>query len=137
MNSFMVIHQNDDENRIDEFMSLFNSTIDIIKQILGADAFFAVERETNEYIKKFSGSVYDSVIIPFSFFEAHELMAHANKIRTAIHSLKCDNEQYREDTYAATGSKKRVIGRIMTVYNLLANITGSYTGGEERTFQIV
>lgn len=134
MNSFMAIHQNDSANNIAEFKSLFNGTIDIIQQILGADAFLAIERATNEPIEKFSGSIYDSIIIPFSFFEAHTLMAHADKIRTAIHSLKCNNEQYREDTYAATGSKKRVIGRIMSVYNLLANIVGSYAGDEERTF---
>ena len=134
MNAFMAQHQYDDESHIAEFKTLFNGTIDIIKQVLGANAFLAVERETNEVIEKFSGSIYDSVIIPFSFFDSHELMAHADDIRNALNDLKRNNEQYREDTYAATGSKKRVIGRIMAVYNMLADITGGYGVSEDRTF---
>ena len=51
-----------------------------------------------------------------------------------MNDLKRNNEQYREDTYAATGSKKRVIGRIMAVYNMLADITGGYGVSEDRTF---
>ena len=53
-------------------------------------------------------------------------MTHADEIRKSIEDLKISNAQYREDTYVATGSRKRVIGRIMTVYNLLTKITGSY-----------
>ena len=53
-------------------------------------------------------------------------MTHADEIRKAIEDLKLNNEQYREDTYVATGSRKRVLGRIFTVYNLLTKITGSY-----------
>ena len=41
--------------------ALFNKTIDIIKQILGDNAFFAVNRDNGKVIGKFSGSVYDSI----------------------------------------------------------------------------
>ena len=53
-------------------------------------------------------------------------MAHADEIRNSIEDLKLNNDQYREDTYVATGSRKRVLGRIITVYNLITKITGSY-----------
>lgn len=126
MNQYMSVHQNADEAEIAESKMLFNRTIDIIKQILGDTAFSAFNREDGKSIRRFSGSVYDSIIIPFSFFNSHDLMAHADEIRKAIEDLKINNEQYREDTYVATGSRKRVIGRIFTVYNLLTKITGSY-----------
>lgn len=125
MNDYMFAHQNDDDNEIAKCKELFNKTIDIIKQVLGDTAFFAVNRDNGKLIGKFSGSVYDSIIIPFSFFNNHDLMAHANAIRNAIEDLKLNDTQYREDTYVATGSRKRVIGRILTVYNLLIKITGS------------
>jgi 5-methylcytosine-specific restriction endonuclease McrA len=135
MNAYMAQYQNADETKIAELKNLFTGTIDIIKQVLGADAFLAVDREKNIVIEKFSGSVYDSIIIPFSFFSAHDLMSHADEIRKAVDELKKDNLQYREDTYAATGSRKRVIGRIMAVYNLLQKITGAYgTIDESRNF---
>lgn len=126
MNDYMFVHQNADDTEIANYKTLFNKTIDIIKQILGDTAFFAVNRDNGTVIGKFSGSVYDSIIIPFSFFNNHDLMAHADEIRNSIKDLKLNNEQYREDTYVATGSRKRVLGRIFTVYNLLTKITGSY-----------
>lgn len=132
MNDYMSAHQNVDDTEIAECKTLFNKTIDIIKQILGDTAFFAVNRENGEVIGKFSGSVYDSIIIPFSFFNNHDLMAHADEIRKAIEDLKLNNEEYRENTYVATGSRKRVLGRILTVYNLLIKITGSY-GNDDST----
>lgn len=126
MNSYMASHQNDDSTKIDADKDLFNRTIDIIKQVLGETAFLAVNRDTGKVIEKFSGSVYDSIIIPFSFFNNHDLIAHADEIRNAINDLKQNDDEYRENTYAATGSRKRVLGRILTVYNLLTSITGSY-----------
>ena len=135
MNSYMAKHQNDDENQINLLKNKFTSTIDIIKQVLGNDAFMAFDRDNGKVVEKFSGSVYDSIIIPFSFFSSHDLMAHADQIRIAINDLKKNNDRYREDTYAATGSKKRVIGRIMAVYNLIAKITSSYGNDDKnRTF---
>lgn len=134
MNAFMREHQNDETEKIENFETLFNQTIDIIKQILGNDAFFAIDRDKNSIIEKFSGSVYDSIIIPFSFFDAHDLMSHADKIREQLNDLKRSNEQYREDTYAATGSKKRVIGRIQQVYNLIGQTVGLNRKSESRTF---
>lgn len=126
MNDYMLVHQNADDAEIKDCKLLFNKTIDIIKQILGDTAFFAVNRDNGKVIEKFSGSVYDSIIIPFSFFDNHDLMAHADEIRKAIKDLKLNNEQYREDTYVATGSRKRVLGRIFIVYNQIIKITGSY-----------
>ena len=40
-------------------------------------------------------------------------------------NVKMKDEAYREDTYAATGSKVRVIRRIQTIYNLILDIIGS------------
>lgn len=135
MNDFMATHQNDSEEEIQAWKSLFNSTIDIIKQVLGDSAFLAYDRDKKEFISRFSGSVYDSIIIPFSFFNKHDLIAHADEIRQRIYDLKTKDLQYQEDTYAATGSRKRVIGRIMKVYNLLSAIVGNYgNNSEERLF---
>ena len=87
MNYFMGRHQQDEDNSIAEFKTLFNSTIDAIKQVLGKDAFFMVDRKSKKFIEKFSGSVYDSIIIPFSFFSKNELMQHADEISLGCWSV--------------------------------------------------
>ena len=122
MNYFMGRHQHDDEASIAEFKDLFNSTIDAIKQVLGNNAFFMVDRKSKKFLEKFSGSVYDSIIIPFSFLKKSELMRHADEIREAIYNIKANDDQYKDFTYAATGSKHRVIGRITTISDALLRI---------------
>lgn len=132
MNSFMERHQNDGEDEIKAAKNKFNSTIDIIKQVLGDNAFMAFDRSKGTIYEKFSGSVYDSIIIPFSFFDKHSLIANADKIREAILKVKREDETYRDDTYAATGSKTRVIRRIEKIYSLISEITGDKSTDSER-----
>lgn len=122
MNIYMSTHKNDDEKAIENAKKLFNGTIDIIKQVLGNDAFCAYDRQNKCSMKKFSGSVYDSIIIAFSMFNSHSLMKNADAIRKTIIDIKANNETYSDYTYAATGSKDRVIGRIMIIYNAIKEI---------------
>lgn len=132
MNSYMELHRNDEEDEIKAAKDRFNNTIDIITQVLGNEAFMAFDRNTNTILEKFSGSVYDSIIIPFSFFDKHSLIVNADKIREAVMNVKMTDESYREDTYAATGSKVRVIRRIQTIYNLILSITGNNSTDTDR-----
>lgn len=122
MNVYMSSHKNDNEKAIENAKKLFNGTIDIIKQVLGKDAFCAYDRQNKCSMKKFSGSVYDSIIIAFSMFDSHNLMKNADEIRTTITDIKANNQTYSDYTYAATGSKDRVIGRIMIIYNAIKDI---------------
>lgn len=132
MNSYMELHRNDEEDEIKAAKDRFNNTIDIIEQVLGNKAFMAFDRNKNTILEKFSGSVYDSIIIPFSFFDKHSLIVNADKIREAIMKVKMTDESYREDTYAATGSRVRVVRRIQTIYNLILDITGGTSFDTDR-----
>jgi len=122
MNDYMAKNQNIDKTEIDKLKTLFNSKIDIIKQIFGETAFCSYDRQNDKITKTFSGSIYDSLIIPCSFFDNHSLMVHANELREQFEATKRNNLQYQDYTYAATGSRSRVIGRIMLIYNLISNI---------------
>jgi hypothetical protein len=131
MNNYMAKHQNDDAESIETAKKLFNGTIDIIKQILGDNAFNVYDRQNNCFIKKFSGSVYDSIMIAFSMFDNHDLMMHADDIRNEITNIKAHNQEYQDYTYASTGSKDRVIGRILLVYNVIKDIIGKNRNDSE------
>ena len=133
MNNFMIKHQNADEQEIKEFKELYNSTIDIIKQVFGSTAFCAYDRQKNQFMNKFSGSIYDSITIACSMFSPHDLMAHADEIRNQVNEIKKNNLTYQDYTYAATGSKNRVIGRIMMIYQLIENIIGN-TNSSQRLY---
>lgn len=125
MNTYMQKNQNLDETEIEKLKNLFNTNIDIIKQIFGNNAFCAYDRQNKKITNKFSGSVYDSLIVPCSFFDNHALIMHADELRNKFEEVKINNAEYQDFTYAGTGSKARVIGRIMLIYNLFNNILGN------------
>ncbi len=122
MNLFMSKHQNDDPKEIEKSRKLFNRTIDTIKQVLWEDAFCAYDRQNKVMMNKFSWSVYDSIIISMSHFDSNDLMRHADEIRKKIKDIKMNNEEYLNYTYAASGSKNRVIWRIMLITNAIREI---------------
>lgn len=122
LNNFMWQHQNDSKEEIDIAREQFNSTIWIIKQVLWDTAFCAYDRQRCEIMNKFSGSIYDSIVIAFSHFDSHDLMVHADAIREKINEMKTSNETYQDYTYAATGSKSRVIWRITMIDSVIRNI---------------
>ncbi len=126
MNVYMAKHQHDDEKLIQEHKKVFCGTVDIVKQVLGENAFCAYDRQNDVFIRKFSGSVYDSIAIAFSMFDSHDLIIFADKIRDKIIDIKKNNQEYLDFTYAATGSKDRVVGRIMLIYNAIREIVGKY-----------
>lgn len=135
LNLYMEKHQNDSKEEIEKLKKEFNSNIDIIKQVLGKDAFFGYDREKRKMMNKFSGSTYDSIIIAFSLFNNHDIMVHSDQIRQKIKEMKMNDIEYQDYTYASTGSKVRVYGRIMKVYELLSQIIGKKGDyGVERIF---
>ena len=75
---------------------------------------------------------YDSIIIACSYFDNHDLMAHSDEIRKQILEVRMNNLEYQDYTYAATGSKNRVIGRITMIYNIIRNIIGKAADGETK-----
>ena len=121
MNLYMSIHQNDSEIDIQKAKNLFNGTIEMIKTILGTSAFFSFEEKDR---KKFNGAIYDSIMIPFSFYEKSDLINHSDEIRVEIGKVKRYDEIYRENVYAGTNSRKKVFGRISKIWSLLISITG-------------
>ena len=88
MNSYMEAHANDDEEILKKYKSQYNSLIELIKTVLGEDAFFSV----SEQRKKFNGAVYDSIMIPFSLFPKKSIIKHADEIRMAVNKLKSENK---------------------------------------------
>lgn len=130
MNDYMLKHQNDEEKEIDAAKRLFNKTIDIVKQIFGDTAFCVYDRTKQDFVRKFSGPVYDSIIIACSYFDNHDLMSHGDEIRKQVLEVRKNNAEYQDFTYAATGSKSRVIGIITMIYNIIASIIGKSSDGE-------
>lgn len=130
MNDYMLKHQNDDEKEIDAAKKLFSKTIDIVKQIFGDTAFCVYDRTKQDFVRKFSGPVYDSIIIACSYFDNHDLILHADEIRKQVLEIRKNNVEYQDFTYAATGSKNRVIGRITMIYNIISSIIGKSSDGD-------
>ncbi|GAB2690970.1 hypothetical protein GCM10027018_08320 [Paenibacillus thermoaerophilus] len=122
MNEYMDKHKSDSPDMIEKAKNQYCFLIDIIKQVLGDDAFFS---KSGKELKKFNGAVYDSIIIPFSYFSKKALLKHADTIRKEINHLKLHDKEYQNNVYVGTNSGARVNGRILRVMKILNSIIES------------
>lgn len=119
MNAYMQEHVHDTKEQIQAAKSQYNGLIDLIKTIMGNDAFFSFSSERRN---KFNGAVYDSIIIPFSYFPKKALIKHADEIRKEINNLKSTNVEYQNAVYVGTNAGAKVRLRIDAVMNILSHI---------------
>ena len=130
MNRFMMRHQNDSPEEISKLEEQYRSVMDVIKQVLGEEAFFF----QGERASKFNGAVYDSIIIPFSLFPKRALLQNADKIRESIYDMKEHDAEYRENVYVGTNAGRRVRGRITKVIDIITRCIGQCDMEEQRYF---
>ena len=133
MNNYMEAHANDDDEVLKKHKSQYNSLIELIKSVLGEDAFFSASDQR----KKFNGAVYDSIMIPFSLFPKKDIIRHADEIRTAIQKLKTEDKDYQDWVYAGTNASKRIHSRVNAVMDILNRIilpSPSNTEAKQRLF---
>ncbi len=130
MNRFMMRHQNDLPEEISQMEEQYRSVMDVIKQVLGEEAFFF----QSERASKFNGAVYDSIIIPFSLFPKRALLQNADKIRESIYDMKEHDAEYRENVYVGTNAGRRVRGRITKVIDIITRCIGQCDMEEQRYF---
>lgn len=119
MNEYMQKHAHDSEEQIKAAKSQYNNLIELIKTVLGEDAFFSF---SNHRRRKFNGAVYDSIIIPFSFFQKRTIMKHADEIRREINKLKSENTEYQNWVYVGTNAGMKIQCRINAVMNIINRV---------------
>ena len=119
-NEFMSANRDVDAKVISKYKSEFKRVLTLVKDVLGVEAFYGFNRDTLEIIEKFSPTVYDSIMLAFSSFDAPLIRSHGDEIRTKIYEIKKENEAYKIACYAATGSRKNVFGRIKIIENAIA-----------------
>ncbi len=118
MNSYMEVHAADDEFLIENAKRQYNSLIELVKTVLGENAFFSASDQRH----KFNGAVYDSIMIPFSLFSKKEIIKHSDEIRAAIETMKKENKDYQDWIYAGTNAAKRIRSRVNAVMEILNRI---------------
>lgn len=119
MNEFMEKHLNDNEEQIKTAKNQYNGLIELIKTVVGDDAFFSF---SNDRRCKFNGAIYDSIIIPFSYYQKRDIMKHADEIRCEINKLKSENLEYQSWVYSGTNAGTKVRNRINAVMQILKRI---------------
>lgn len=122
MNDFMMLHQHDDETIVNKYRQQYNSTIDLVKQVLGNDAFFSTSQNKR---RKFNCAIYDSIMIAFSYYKPRIIMNNADAIREAIGIVKTEDKEYQENVYVGTNAGFKVRLRIEKIMNAIDKIVGN------------
>lgn len=135
LNSFIIKHQNAEEDKIKEFTERFIKTIKIIKTVLGDNAFMLYDKNSKKFKNKFSPTVYDAIMIPFSLYNNHAIMKHSDEIRNKIEDIRKNDETFYSYTEKSTSTKSAVLGRITIINNAIrAIMTNNDIDGEPRAF---
>ena len=130
LNKYMAVVQFDEELAKKD-KEQFNRTLSIVKEVLGDKAFATVDYDKKLIMNKFSATFYDSIMVSFSLFDKVKLITKADAIRLAIEDKKLHDDSYHDACYAATGSRERVIKRILIIYNIISSILGEGALNEE------
>ena len=125
-----------ENNKNKKYQEKFIDTFNLVKQVLGTSAFKAIDKSDGSELNKFSGSIYDSIMVPFSMFKKHDIIKHADKIRRDINKLRKTNKNYRDAAYANSGSTKQVCIRITAVQSILNKYLKVDSHDDRRAFSI-
>ena len=117
----MEHHLYDTDEQIKEAKNLYNGLIELIKTVLGENAFYSKSSQR----KKFNGAVYDSIIIPFSYYPKKSILHHADEIRKEIEKLKSEDEEYNNMVYVGSNAGNKIRTRINAIMSVL-HIAGSF-----------
>ena len=118
MNDYMEHHLYDTDEQIKEAKNLYNGLIELIKIVLGENAFYSKSSQR----KKFNGAVYDSIIIPFSYYPKKSILHHADEIRNEIEKLKSEDEEYNNMVYVGSNAGNKIRTRINAIMSILNRI---------------
>ncbi len=113
LNNYMKQHQFDETSKVEADKKKFERTLTTVKEILGDSAFSTVDYDKGIILNKFSGTFYDSILVAFANFDREKLKLREDAIRLAIEDKKLHDDEYHNACYAATGSKDRVVKRII------------------------
>lgn len=136
MNNYMDTHKNESPANIKKLEKKFIDTFNLVKQVLGTSAFKAIDKSDGTDLNKFSGSIYDSIMVPFSMFKKHDIIKNADRIRKDINKLRKHDKNYRDAAYANSGSTKQVCIRITAVQSILNKYIKVDPHDDRRTFSI-
>lgn len=131
LNKYLGLHQFD-ETIVDSDKEQFMRTLKTVREVLGSDAFATVDYEKKTVMNKFSATFFDAIMIAFSNFDRVKLVMNSDAIRKAINNKKLYDDEFHDACYAATGSRDRVIRRIVTIHNLIDGILGKGSMEEEK-----
>ncbi len=119
-NNYMAKNRDLEENKKTKLKNLFKTTLKMVKTVLGPEAFYGFNRDTGEIVKKFSPTVYDSIMLAFASFKQNAIISRADDIRSKIYDAKKNDERYKLACYAATGSRKNVFTRVKTIERIIS-----------------
>lgn len=133
MNNYMAKNQNLSEDELKSLKKLFFDTLDAVYKSLWENAFMAYEKDKGMF-RKFSWSVYDSIMVPFSEYRPIDIIQHADEIAERIRRIKLYDESYHASAYAASWSKDKVKYRSEVIRNVLKEIIWEKSTTETRCF---
>jgi hypothetical protein len=102
---------NADPDDLNPFELQFNSTVRLVKEVFGRQAFRRYDPEKNDWIKNVNSAIYDSMMLCFARSKPEQLLANKDALAEGFKEL-CSNEEFRWAVGEAPVHRPRVRKRL-------------------------
>jgi hypothetical protein len=118
LNNYMRANRNPSDEWLEQQRELFVSTVDLIADVLGSNAFRVTDRRGNPTERNINRALFDAQTLAFSVASASDARAHSRRVIEELGAL-FEDEDFDDTIRRATGDRIRMLTRIRDVTSAL------------------
>jgi hypothetical protein len=136
LTNFMKDYRNVDSIKVNEFKKIFKQTVNLVKTVFGAKAFYLYSNKdsmSGKYENVINKGLFDVLMNGFTRYDQHQVMPHKDALKEELFWLMNNDEFFDVITGAGTDSKKKLEKKFDIWLSSLKTILG-YPENESRYF---
>lgn len=114
MNKYIETKKKSSQNEIEQLRKRFESTVDKVYSVFGADAFKKLNPDGTLESKRINRAIMDMVMVSFEHFEKSRLVSHKNEIVTLLRDLPQANVGFNNALTIGTSDRRQLECRLST-----------------------
>ncbi|MAO49281.1 MAG: hypothetical protein CML16_00145 [Pusillimonas sp.] len=121
LNQFMIRNQNPNEERLDYYKNLFDSTADKVLSVVGNQAFRRVnlDGETESALNR---AIMDCLMVSFARFDKEMLLNKKEEINQKLRDLFLNDDEFRDSVTIGTSDQRVITYRLQRWYDELTAV---------------
>ncbi len=121
LNNFMIRNQNPNEERLEYYKNVFDSTADKVHTVIGNHAFRRINLD-GKVESTLNRAIMDCLMVSFARFEKEILLNKKAEINERLRELFINDEPFRDSVTIGTSDQKVITYRLQRWYSELTDV---------------